>query len=141
MSILSLSRKSICEDLINSFGVIPKNKSLKETYSSNIPSDYLRDYLRGYFDGDGSISVSKKGGTFVTVVGSYEICKLFKDTIDAEYNKDIGTISESDKSSGLFLYRISNQKDAVLLFLYMYYKDCVHLERKKDKFKQVLYKI
>ncbi len=45
--------KKMCKDLI-SLGCTPK-KSLNIKFPSNLPRRYLKHFVRGYFDGDGSI--------------------------------------------------------------------------------------
>lgn len=30
-------------------------------FPDNIPKEYIKDYIRGFFDGDGSIYFTKKG--------------------------------------------------------------------------------
>lgn len=137
---LKISRKNICSDLNNKFDIAYNNKSLQETISSKIPNEYLKDFVRGHFDGDGSISISN-GGVFVSIVGGKDFCYKIKDIIDKEYNKDIGKIVADNRNNDMFYYKITNMKDAILLYLYMYYKDCVHLERKRDIFRKILYKI
>lgn len=46
-------------NIIKSYG-INENKSLTLKFPKNIPDKYTKDYIRGYFDGDGSIITSKE---------------------------------------------------------------------------------
>eukprot|EP01084_Bolivina_argentea_P127341 225226_1 len=50
--------KSLALDLIN-LGCIPK-KSLTLEWPQNIPDPYIHHFVRGYFDGDGSIYFNKQ---------------------------------------------------------------------------------
>jgi len=52
---ISISSSQIVSDLANKFE-IHNNKSLTCHISSKVPIRYLRDYIRGYFDGDGCIT-------------------------------------------------------------------------------------
>lgn len=136
----SLKRHKICFDLNNNFDIAFNHKSLNEKVSYKIPKEFLKDFLRGHFDGDGSISVTKNA-VFMTVVGSKVLCERFKEILSEEYNKDIGAVVQDSKNPNMYLYRITNMKDCVLMYLYMYYPYCVCLERKRDKFKEILRKI
>lgn len=49
-------------DSLSKHGLYP-NKSLTIKFPPHIPNKYLPDYTRGYFDGDGCISLSTKKGT------------------------------------------------------------------------------
>lgn len=140
MCSLRVSRKSLCHDLTNNFDIAPGKKSLQECVSKKIPAEYLRDFLRGHFDGDGSITISNSG-YFLTVVGGESLCKTFKRIIDEEYNKDIGVVVQDSKNPKMFYYRVSNMKDISLIYLFLYYRDCICLERKRDKFREILKKI
>jgi len=52
---ISISSKQIIDDLLNNFDIQNK-KSLTCSISNKIPHKYLKDFIRGYFDGDGCIS-------------------------------------------------------------------------------------
>lgn len=140
MCSLRVTRKSICHDLTNNFDIMPGKKSLNEIISSKIPKQYLRDFLRGHFDGDGSISVSNNRYA-LTVVGGKNLCESFKRIIDEEYNQDIGKVTQDLRNNDLYYYKVTNMKDIALVYLFMYYRDCICLERKRDKFREILRKI
>ena len=57
--VLSINRKKIVSDLMK-YG-ITENKSLTMEFP-NIDKQFLRHFIRGYFDGDGSIRIDKKRG-------------------------------------------------------------------------------
>lgn len=137
---LQITRHKICDDLNDKFEIAYNNKSLKEFISDKIPDEYIRDFIRGHFDGDGSISISGNS-VFMSIVGSKTICEQIKNILDKEYNKDIGKVYKDYKKDNMYYYRITNRKDIVLMYLYMYYDRCVCLERKRDIFRKILCKI
>ena len=57
--------KKACEDLIK-LGCTPK-KSLILKFPKNIREDLLSHFIRGYFDGDGSISICKNTNRLKTI--------------------------------------------------------------------------
>jgi len=48
----------ICEDLDKNFRILPR-KTLKLDFPKNLPEMYYKDYIRGYIDGDGTLSYFK----------------------------------------------------------------------------------
>jgi len=62
----TVSGQWFVNDLNNNFGVSSK-KSFTLRLSSKIPKEYLSDYTRGYFDGDGCITIAKYGGKEIPV--------------------------------------------------------------------------
>ena len=53
---VNVCNKKMCNDLFN-LGIV-SNKSLTLQFPKNIPNSLIKHYLRGYFDGDGSISTN-----------------------------------------------------------------------------------
>lgn len=123
-----------------SFGVVSENmvKTLMEeynvsdnkTYSQNefnfhkIPSEFYRDLIRGYFDGDGSIHGRID---FVSMNHMFlkQIRTIMKDEFGIEFNFKI---IEDRNNIG---YLVSNQIE--LFYNKMYYDNCICLDRKKNK--------
>ena len=56
-AIIQLYSKKMAEDL-SKYGIIP-NKTYTQNKLPNIPLEYMCHYIRGYFDGDGGISLIK----------------------------------------------------------------------------------
>lgn len=57
---IQVSNKEICKDLIN-LGIIPrKTYNLEPIY---VPDNYFSDFVRGFFDGDGSVYLYDVNGT------------------------------------------------------------------------------
>ncbi|MEA3319375.1 MAG: hypothetical protein U9Q88_05035 [Bacillota bacterium] len=53
INILNINSKIIKDDLMNIHGLTPnKSKTVKFPY---VPEEYMHHFIRGYFDGDGSI--------------------------------------------------------------------------------------
>lgn len=61
-------------------GITPR-KSFTVNHCNKIPDHLLRDYYRGLVDGDGCIHKRKDGFFEVGLVGTYDICKSFRDWI------------------------------------------------------------
>lgn len=134
----STSIKQICIDLIKNFNIIDGgNKSCYERFP-NIPKEYMRDYIRGYFDGDGCVSVYSKIPQ-ITIVGGYNFLYDLKCFLSKEAGENIGHIYKERKNdlgnkNLLYRYQISKTSSVLFFYNYIYYDNCICLERKRDKF-------
>lgn len=139
---LQIGSKQIFNDLL-ALGLTPKKS--KTINLPNIPKKYLSHFVRGYFDGDGSVVVSKyrrlnRGGRFYkTILSSFTCgCGNF---LKALHRK----LKQNAKISGGILYfhdkgfrLIFSVKDSLALYNFMYsdLKRDLFLTRKKEKFEK-----
>jgi hypothetical protein len=110
-----------------------ENKSLTLNFP-NIPKEYLSDFIRGYFDGDGC-AMYLKNNRFNTAFtcGS----KKFLDELLKILQKECGVKGGSyDKNSMSLKF---GKKDSILIGQFMY-KDNprLFLKRKRDKFQNFI---
>ena len=107
------NKKEISVDLINNFNIIPGKKSCNEKMPINIPNKYMKDYIRGYFDGDGFVSCYKNYLRIVIVAGK-NFCNQMKDFLSNEKGESIGYIyndtpNDIGNKNNLYRYCISKQ--------------------------------
>lgn len=124
---ISFSSKKIVKDLIN-LGCVP-GKTYKEIRVPNIPIEFYRDFIRGVFDGDGSIYISKKSST---KVGCFICCSSVSFLKDIKNIIGFGNINENESPARLSFYKKNNIQ---LFFDYMYNGNFC-LIRKFKKFKE-----
>lgn len=121
----------LCNDLIK-IGIKP-DKSNKETLP-NIPSEFMFHFLRGYFDGDGSLSIKHKDKWFwahYTQVGSEEILHDIKSIFE---NENVIFPKVNIISLKGINQLMCNKTENVLKIIELLYKEAnVYLERKKVK--------
>lgn len=131
---INLSSKKLVSDL-NKYGV-HTCKSLTLDEFPKIESKLYGDFLRGYFDGDGSISSYTKNTTKKGKKYSYEVLHM---TIVAtepfilkirEIFNIKGSISKS-KTEGLKYLDIQGKSDLLKLYELMYKDATIFLNRKK----------
>lgn len=126
--------KEICEVLDLNFNIIP-NKSLAYAFPKSIPDKLLNHFIRGYFDGDGSVCESFSNVNSITATlyatvcsGSYEFTKILYDKL----NTILGLRGHlQDFNTGRKWQIKYNTNDAKKLLTYMYDNDVVSLDRKK----------
>ena len=110
-----------------------------------IPKYLWMHFLRGYFDGDGSITETKDrlpSGIFISFVGAYNAMQIISNKLK-ELNidntlKEDNTKKYSDKF-GIILFNGSNKKYIFLKYLYENKK--LYLERKFDRANYFFYLI
>ncbi len=130
---LALGSKKISEDLIK-LGCIPrKSLVLKFPNNNQLPKEFVNDFLRGYFDGDGCLSLSKNDVSFkLSILGTKE----FLQEISNMYG---GTPILKDKRHLHNTYYLRFRTKEALLFLSDIYKDSdIYLSRKLEKYLQLI---
>lgn len=129
---IELNSKILIDDL-QKLGVI-QNKSLVLDFPSNI--SYMKDFIRGYFDGDGCIYNSQKR-IMLNFVGSENFCKGLCSFLKSELDIDVNTKQDKrGRSWYVYIHKIGD----VLKFCRYIYEDenCVKLDRKYQKYKTYL---
>ena len=97
----------------------------------DLPDRFMRDFIRGYFDGDGSVYISKN-----KVYGNFVGNKIFIPKLrDYLFNKNILPTKYAIIDRGNFCsFHFGSKEGNLSLYNYMYYDGCFCLERKKIKF-------
>lgn len=112
---------------------ITYRKSLTKKFPECIPKEYLNHFIRGYFDGNGSITIEPKYGyhyvKFTTgskkfVEGIYKVLKQNK--------IHTGKIYKDNRHTAYYL-QISSQIDIFKFYNYIYKNAEIYLDRKYEK--------
>lgn len=120
------------------YGIIPqKTFKLKPPYELN--RKYWIDYLRGYFDGNGCITFHQQRNVIFTICSATkEILEFFIDFLYEDYGIDPVNIAE-DKRGKNINYILSYSTNASLkIYQYLYTSNTLYLERKKEKYDQIV---
>lgn len=129
---IMFSSKSMCEDLIK-LGCVPKKSLiLKFPTYDQVPKILMRHFIRGYFDGDGCLSLSKKSSTFtVSVIGTKE----FLTGILNEMNiKNLGVMKKDKRHKNNTFYIRFKIKEGFDFLKQIYSDSIIFLDRKKELF-------
>lgn len=128
------------KDLLH-FGIVPQ-KTFTLQPPNFLKKEYIIDYIRGYFDGDGSIYFLKNQNRVF-----FEISGASKATIDwirkslvNQYHLFINKECLETLSNGTVMYKIKIGSKEELLKLYnlLYTDKELFLQRKKEKFENLL---
>ena len=112
---LTISSKHMCESLAR-LGCVP-NKTFKIDKIPDIPHELIRHFIRGYFDGDGTVSIKKKNSLFVSIIGNLQFLEQV-----SEYLKESDIESRIYKYNGYYYLRIISLRN-LYYFYNLIYKD------------------
>ena len=129
---ITISSPQIIKDLQNNFEIYNK-KSLTCGISNKIPKKYLKDFIRGYFDGDGSITFTTTDT--ISFLGTEKtvdfIRKYFFDIVKIKLrSKNMPNITHNQNIYAIFY----SGKSAFKCIDYLYNKSIVYLDRKYNKY-------
>lgn len=129
----------LCQQL-NNLGCIPnKTYVLQFPSSEQVPDKFMRHFIRGFLDGDGWISYSKKDGTpYVGFVGMEQFLVPLRDFIVKKCGVEtVATRERKTRKSAAKEISWSSFLDCEKIYNYLY-NDCnIYLERKLKKFDEV----
>ena len=137
--ILEIRNSNLVKDL-EKYNIIPR-----KTYNlvfPNIPKEYYKDYIRGFYDGDGTYTCVHKEECINNkkyIINRGEIscvckCKDFLlDIYEILNTEGIKAHLTHDKRDDLYYLRIYNKADKLKFIDYIYYDNCLMLDRKKEK--------
>ena len=126
---IEVNCKKMCEDL-NKIGITP-NKSLTLNIDlTQIPKDLTHHFIRGYFDGDGSLnSYQRKNTNYLDWELSFISTKIFLNKIlkELELNKALFYCGNN------YRFCLKSKKDIYKCLIYLYKDAHIYLDRKYDK--------
>lgn len=128
--------KKLCSDL-NDLGVVPKKGNILR-FPTNMPSHLISHYLRGYFDGDGSICTNgcNKNGSkrwSVNIIATYEFLDEFMNHIT---NIGITKVKLQRKENMSVWNKVGINQIRTFL-KYLYENSNIYLYRKHKLFNEI----
>ena len=117
------------------YNIIP-NKTYSYTFPTKLKKEYYKDFIRGYFDGDGSVSTAGAGNL------RWQLCSheknILEKVIDYFETQGIPKVKiYKCKDKELFYIQYSTQS-TLKIFNVLYYDDCFCLPRKYNKYKALI---
>ena len=122
---LLLFSKHLCDSL-NAIGMTPA-KSLTLEFPNIDPSLY-RHFIRGYFDGDGTIGKNTSG-----LVSTFSFCNTVRKILHNELNIE-GRISEASNHNGITTTLMLRKEETIRFCNWIYEDANLYMERKYNKF-------
>lgn len=127
---ITFSSKTIYHDIIRLGGKERKSLDMNFPY---VPNEYLADFIRGYFDGDGSIH---KDNGDITICGTKEFLNELNNVLKNQ-SINITNIHQYNIARGNNTYKLQIcRKNEIINFINFIYNDvdnlCLYMKRKRD---------
>jgi hypothetical protein len=133
--IITICSKNIVNQLINK-GCF-ENKSLILKFPEFLKEDLIKHFIRGYFDGDGSIFLAKSSGydiPAITIIGTYEFLSKLYGYLNIDGKEPIYKEKRSISTYSLQLLSSIRVKH----FFEFIYSNNIYLDRKIELFNKYL---
>ena len=128
---LLITSQKLVNDLKDK-GVV-ENKTNIITFPYFLNKDLIRHFIRGYFDGDGSIYVETKNNAYsISFTGTYEILE----GMNFYFNKNNKISKYKNKNAYELHYGGNLQVKKILDIIYI--NSNIYLDRKYDKYKELI---
>lgn len=135
---VDITSAKLCTDLVN-LG-IGYNKSYRDLHIPEIPENLIRHFIRGYFDGDGCITVwlAREKGKSDRVRGKFDICaksaSILNEFIKFFATHDIKINLNYLKRDDMYRITTSSKKEVEKIYNILYKDSNFYLSRKFNKF-------
>ena len=131
-----ITNKIIGDNLIK-LGMFPQKSRTLKFPIDLIPSNNVRHFIRGYFDGDGCISLIKSQSTYrlrFCLVGTYDMMFNMQNILIDTLNISKTKIKQHSQSEHAFELHIKKIEDVNKIRNYLYDNSTKYMQRKKDVF-------
>ena len=134
---LVINSSVITNDLVKYGCVQAKTFKLK---FPQIPENFQRDFIRGYFDGDGSICVSKYNTLNLSIVGTINFLDGIKKILRKKctLNETIYDDRHPEQQNNIRALRFGGNIIINRIFHYLYDDSIIYLNRKRKIFLSIL---
>lgn len=131
----------IKDSLDINYGIIP-NKTSIMCFPKHIPNKFMPHYIRGYFDGDGSIceSFSNKNSVTASVYATFASgSREFSESLFNYLQNKLSLGGHLQEFEGSTKWQLKfNTNDAKTLLTYMYEDSAVYLDRKYSLYRRLI---
>lgn len=130
ISRLRISSRKLCQGLYD-LGAV-NQKTFKITWPKCLPSHLERHFIRGYFDGDGSLTVRNDStqNPVACLLGTKELLKEIQNKFSDFYDKKIGSLY---KRNNIYVLYIHGKPSCKSFCKWLYLDSGIALERKRQK--------
>lgn len=116
-----------------------KQKTLILEPPKDVPDDLIRHFLRGFFDGDGSlIRAPKKDSTYISFIVDFTTTKPVAEWIHSILG--IGTVRKETRREHTWYWVLSGNQQVIKFYHYLYDNATIWMDRKYNKFQELLEK-
>ena len=127
---------------LEEYGLVPR-KSLILKYPDKLPDEYFKDFLRGYFDGDGCIRIKKGKKDYYLfklnfcLIGTNDFLQIMKEKMIKIFGLQFNVKIYDIKDKSVKMLMVCSIADIFKIFNRMYTNSDLYLYRKYQKFEKV----
>lgn len=125
---------AIYKEDLKKYNIVP-NKTFTFSIPDTIPNEFLIDFIRGYWDGDGTICTAGKSAI------RSSLCSARKETLEQilnfledKYNIPKVSVQTTMRKNPLYYIQYSNNSTKKLFKAFYYKEELLYLKRKYEKF-------
>ena len=137
-----ITNKKLVESIIDK-GCVP-NKSLILTFPTEkqVPKHLIRHFIRGYFDGDGCITINSNNNSYnFNILGTFDFLTAIQNEFVNSIDGYKATKISKDKRSKVYKFqkgKVCGTKSIKNIYDYLYKDATIYLDRKKNVFEKVI---
>lgn len=133
---VQITSQKMVDDLAK-YGCVKKKSLMLEFPKSLIPDHLIHHFIRGYFDGDGSVFISmekhwRNKNIFPVIHFRFTGTEQFLKQVQSEIN--LGGNLKKPKGDNVYELSFKRNKKAADFYNYLYKNATIYLDRKKEKF-------
>ena len=136
MSGIFIVSDKIFNDLGN-LNCIPRKTFKIDSIPNGVPYNLISHFIRGYFDGDGSVNFNKDKSLIFQIVGQEEFLIKIKTLIEEETKINLKMYADK-RTKGLYALHTGNKQYISRLYAFLYKDATRYLPRKKILFEQFI---
>ena len=133
----AITNKHVAKSLAK-WGIVP-NKTFIASFPEDLDAQYYPHFIRGLFDGDGSLSIDTiKNAQSFTIAGTEKLLLRIQEILCAacDLNKT-KLIHHNTKGGGVYAIHYGGSLQVTRIKDYLYKDAITYLQRKKDKFDSI----
>lgn len=134
-----IANQHLVNSLIEKGVVYKKTKKINFPNNNIVPEELIPHFIRGYFDGDGSIywvnNIKRNAGCF-SIIGNKEFLEKILEHIKKEVTTNSSLYKYKDKE--IYEIRIGGRNNLKNIYNYLYKESSLFLSRKEKKFKEII---
>lgn len=131
---ISVNSTELCKTLMD-YG-ISERKTGNEIVPI-LPDRLIRHFIRGYFDGDGCITIGSRGYPSFSICGNRHLLSYIQVYLVSDCNLNFTKIVKDKRHENIYSLHYTGNQTATI-YDYLYKDSTIYLKRKRDKFNLLL---
>ena len=132
---LVISNKHISQKLVE-HGCMNK-KTFKIRFPNFLKDGVVNHFIRGYFDGDGSICYKPKGKSLFSIIGNEFFIKSIQSILAEKCNLKMTKLEIDKENNNIFTVRYCGGQQIKRIRDYLYSEATIFLKRKFNRFEKI----